>query len=100
MKIDVKLAIYGAIACVTTGALGATAGYVTKGLTAADVPQDKCYGISAPMQNDCQTVSNSCAGTSATDRQWDAFVMLPKGLCKKISGGNLAALKLPPPSAG
>lgn len=100
MKTEVKLAIAAAVACVTTGVLGAASGYVAKSRAAADVPPEKCYGVAAPMQNDCQTVSNSCAGSSSTDRQWDAFVMVPKGMCHKISGGNLAALKLPPPSAG
>ena len=58
---------------------------------AADKPgaTEKCYGVAAAGKNDCQTASNSCAGTSEKDRQPDAFVSLPKGLCTKIAGGSL-----------
>jgi uncharacterized membrane protein len=55
--------------------------------TAAD--NEKCYGISAAGKNDCQTASNSCAGTSTTDRQPDAWINVPKGTCEKIAGGSL-----------
>jgi uncharacterized membrane protein len=45
--------------------------------------------VAAAGHNDCQTASNSCAGTAEKDRQADAFVTLPKGLCSKIAGGSL-----------
>ncbi|HEV7164744.1 MAG TPA: DUF2282 domain-containing protein [Gammaproteobacteria bacterium] len=83
MDKDIKFAIGAAIA----------ATLITASALAADKPtaQEKCYGVSAAGKNDCQTASNSCAGTSEKDRQPDAFVNLPKGLCSKIAGSSLTA---------
>lgn len=85
MDKNIKLAIGAAVAGVIT-MVAATA-------LAADKPgaTEKCYGVAAAGKNDCQTASNSCAGTSEKDRQPDAFVTLPKGLCTKIAGGSLTA---------
>ena len=52
---------------------------------------EKCYGVASAGKNDCQTATSSCAGTSKTDRQVDAFIAVPKGTCGKIAGGNLTA---------
>lgn len=49
---------------------------------------EKCFGISKSGKNDCQTATHSCAGTASQDRQADAFLIVPKGLCDKISGGS------------
>lgn len=51
--------------------------------------KEKCYGIVKAGQNDCATKTSSCAGTSKVDNQGDAFIAVPKGLCKKIAGGSL-----------
>lgn len=81
MDKDIKFAIGAAIA----------ATLITASAIAADKPvaQEKCYGVAAAAKNDCQTASNSCAGTAEKDRQPDAFINLPKGLCSKIAGGSL-----------
>lgn len=50
--------------------------------------QEKCYGIAKAGQNDCQTSNTSCAGTSKTDGQWDAWVYVPEGMCDRIVGGT------------
>jgi uncharacterized membrane protein len=84
MDKDVKLMVRAAVAGVVT--LAATSAF------AADkTAMEKCYGVAAAHQNDCQTASNSCAGSSEKDRQVDAFVLLPKGLCQKIAGGTTTA---------
>ena len=84
MNRDIKLAITAAVAAVVTLAAASA--------IAADKPaQEKCFGVSAAHQNDCATASNSCAGSAAKDRQADAFVYLPKGLCSKLSGGTTTA---------
>ena len=57
--------------------------------TAADF--EKCYGVAKAGKNDCQTATSSCAGTSTSDRQADAFIAVPKGTCGKIAGGTLTA---------
>jgi uncharacterized membrane protein len=50
---------------------------------------EKCYGVTKAGHNDCQTATSSCAGTSRSDNQKDAYVYLPMGVCSKISGGSL-----------
>lgn len=49
---------------------------------------EKCYGVAKAGHNDCQTLSNSCAGTSKKDGQKDAWIYLPTGVCDKISGAS------------
>jgi uncharacterized membrane protein len=57
---------------------------------AADQPAaEKCYGVVKAGANDCETATNSCAGTSTADGQEDAWVLVPKGLCEKLVGGSL-----------
>jgi uncharacterized membrane protein len=50
---------------------------------------EKCYGVVKAGSNDCETATNSCAGTSVKDGQADAWVLVPKGLCEKLVGGTL-----------
>jgi len=50
---------------------------------------EKCYGIVKAGQNDCQTAQAACAGSATTDKQGDAFILLPKGTCEKIAGASL-----------
>ena len=52
---------------------------------------EKCYGIAKAGSNDCATATAACAGSSTKDKQTDAFLLLPKGLCDKIAGGHLSA---------
>jgi len=52
---------------------------------------EKCYGIAKAGKNDCQTAKSSCAGTSKTGAQPDAWISVPKGACDKIIGGKLTA---------
>ena len=52
---------------------------------------EKCYGVAKAGNNDCQTSTSSCAGTSKTDRHASAFIAVPKGTCGKIAGGSLVA---------
>lgn len=67
---------------------------IAAGSSAADTnaaanSNEKCYGIAKSGMNDCSTATASCAGSSTKDKQKDAFLFLPKGLCAKIAGGNL-----------
>ena len=50
---------------------------------------EKCYGVAKAGKNDCQTDHSSCAGTSKSDGQKDAWISVPKGACEKIVGGSL-----------
>lgn len=64
--------------------------------TAAPAPApefkaEKCFGVAKAGQNDCQTASSSCAGTSKRDAQGDAWLYVPAGSCERIVGGSAAA---------
>jgi uncharacterized membrane protein len=73
-----------ASAMATIIALGATVS-----AKAEDAKNEKCYGVAKAGQNDCATASNSCAGTTTSDAQKDAFLYVPAGICAKIAGGSL-----------
>lgn len=47
--------------------------------------KEKCYGISRAGENDCAAgAGTSCAGTSKSDYQGDAWKLVPKGTCATI----------------
>lgn len=75
------LLLASAVAAALSAPLMATA------QAAAD--NEKCYGVAAPGQNDCQTASNSCAGQVSDAGKGDAWIYVPKGTCAKINGGSL-----------
>lgn len=52
---------------------------------------EKCFGVAAAGQNDCQTATHSCAGESKRAAAGDSWIYVPAGTCAKISGGSLAA---------
>jgi len=70
-------------------ALSSSSLFISGEVSAAEM--EKCYGVATAGKNDCQTATSSCAGTSSSDRQVDAFIALPKGTCGKIAGGSLTA---------
>ena len=48
--------------------------------------QEKCYGISLKGQNDCAAgPGTTCAGTSKTDYQGNAWKLVPAGTCITIN---------------
>jgi uncharacterized membrane protein len=58
----------------------------------APTPQftaEKCFGVAAASQNDCQTAAHSCAGESKQARDANSWVYVPVGTCAKIAGGSL-----------
>ncbi len=62
-------------------------------VVAADQQMEKCYGIVKAGMNDCQTATQGCASSATKDRQPDAFIFLPKGICSRIVGGSLTIPK-------
>ncbi|MBT3047082.1 MAG: DUF2282 domain-containing protein [gamma proteobacterium symbiont of Ctena orbiculata] len=51
---------------------------------------EKCYGVAKAGKNDCAAgPGTSCAGTSTTDAQGNAWMLVLKGTCEKIVGGSL-----------
>ena len=66
--------------------------------------QEKCYGVSLAGKNDCAAgPGTTCAGTSKTDYQANAWKHTPAGTCTKTPSktsptgfGQLAAFKAKP----
>lgn len=53
-------------------------------ITAQAAEQEKCFGVALKGKNDCQAgAGTSCAGTSKTDYQGDAWTLVPKGTCEQ-----------------
>lgn len=50
---------------------------------------EKCYGVAKAGMNDCFFSGNSCAGTSVRDNEPGAWIYVPSGTCRKITGGTL-----------
>lgn len=50
--------------------------------------QEKCAGIVKAGRNDCGTSRHDCAGRAPADGLAQDWIMLPKGLCKRILGGK------------
>lgn len=49
------------------------------------VEMEKCYGVALAGKNDCKAgAGTSCAGTSKTDYQSNAWKNVPKGTCVTI----------------
>ncbi len=70
-------------------ALTSATAFVNTANSATVEKMEKCYGIVKTALNDCQTATQSCAGSATKDKQPDAFIFLPKGACNKIVGGSL-----------
>jgi uncharacterized membrane protein len=79
----IQASIFAALATAATQIAAASNG--------ATPDMEKCYGIAKAGKNDCQTKGTSCAGTASKDREPDAFLVLPKGICEKIAGGSLTS---------
>jgi uncharacterized membrane protein len=54
---------------------------------------EKCYGIAKAGQNDCFSAGNACGATSKVDNERNAWIYVPAGTCKKITGGSTAPSK-------
>lgn len=72
------------------GSLAAALSMVAATASAQPKPEqtsnEKCYGVSLKGQNDCAAgPGTSCAGTSKTDYQGNAWKYVAKGSCTSIS---------------
>ncbi len=52
---------------------------------------EKCFGVAAAGQNDCQTATHSCAGEAKAAGAGDSWIYVPAGTCLKINGASLTA---------
>lgn len=78
-------------------ALTAAATTTPTGAHAAGMPKtEKCYGVAKAGKNDCKAgAGTSCAGTSRTDYQGNAWKLVKTGTCTAIrtpkGNGSLTA---------
>lgn len=72
-----------------TAIAAALSGASLMNVSAQAADNEKCFGVAAGGQNDCQTAANSCAGQVSEAGQGDAYVYVPAGTCAKINGGSL-----------
>ena len=87
MQFDSKM-----ISLVATAFTAVFASPFAAGAEPAPAPQftaEKCYGIAAASQNDCQTSTHSCAGEAKQARERESWIYVPAGTCAKIDGGSL-----------
>jgi uncharacterized membrane protein len=67
-------------------ALGTALSIVSAPVLAQSAEKEKCYGVALKGKNDCKAgAGTSCAGTSKTDYQGNAWMMVPKGTCEKTA---------------
>ena len=85
MKLHSKLHSLAITAAALTALAAGAALAQDKGATIKG-EKEKCYGISKTGQNDCAAgPGTTCAGTSKTDYQGNAWTYVAKGTCEKIS---------------
>jgi uncharacterized membrane protein len=59
--------------------------------TASAASKEKCYGVSLAGENDCAAgPGTTCAGTSVTDYQGDAWTLVDAGTCDSIELPKMA----------
>lgn len=76
----------------------AAAGLMATPAAAQKQEMEKCYGIAKAGKNDCAAgPGTSCAGTSTSDYQGNAWKLVPKGTCTKTvtpkGKGSLTVIK-------
>lgn len=65
-------------------AMSSALSIATAPLAAQAAETEKCFGVALKGKNDCKAgAGTTCAGTSKTDYQGNAWTMVPKGTCEK-----------------
>lgn len=63
-------------------ALAVTAALGMASMPASAAGKEKCYGVALAGKNDCKAgPGTTCAGTSKTDNQGNAWKLVPAGTC-------------------
>lgn len=66
-------------------ALGTAIALSAVAVPAEAASKEKCYGVALAGQNDCAAgPGTSCAGTSKTDYQSNAWKLVPAGTCMEM----------------
>lgn len=67
-------------------ALGSAITLVSMPVAAQSADKEKCFGVALKGKNDCAAgAGTTCAGTSKTDHQANAWSLVPKGTCEKTA---------------
>ncbi len=67
-------------------ALALGAAFTALPAAAESTDKDKCFGVALKGKNDCKAgAGTTCAGTSKTDYQGNAWSLVPKGTCEKTA---------------
>ncbi|MNC64805.1 hypothetical protein D3C76_377740 [compost metagenome] len=82
-------------------ALGSALSLATVATAHAATDMEKCFGVSLKGKNDCAAgAGTTCAGTSKTDFQANAWKLVPQGTCTSLESktsstgfGQLEAFK-------
>lgn len=83
MKVQSPTARYASTAGLAL-AMSAALTLVSTPAAAQAADMDKCFGVALKGKNDCKAgAGTTCAGTSKTDYQGNAWSMVPKGTCEK-----------------
>lgn len=70
-------------AIATAIGLAGAAAYADEAKTAGEM--EKCYGVALAGENDCAAgPGTTCAGTSTTDYQGNAWKLVPAGTCAEM----------------
>lgn len=91
----VSTAIAGLFAAAST--VSFAAGVPGTGAEADKPDMEQCAGFVKGGQNDCATSKNDCHGHAVKDRDSEAWIYVPKGLCQKISGARVVVVFDPSP---
>lgn len=89
MKYDKTLQLSAALAAALT--LAGTVAHA-----AGDAEMEKCYGVALAGENDCAAgPGTTCAGTSTTDYQGNAWKLVPTGTCTTMEtpAGHMGSLE-------
>ena len=71
---------------ILAGSVAAALALMTAPSFAQSATMEKCFGVSLAGKNDCAAgPGTSCAGTSKTDYQGNAWSLVPKGSCEKTA---------------
>ena len=67
------------------------AAFAAQTTTAEAAAKEKCYGVSLAGKNDCAAgPGTTCAGTSVTDYQGNAWTLVDAGTCEEIELPTMA----------
>ena len=86
-------------AAALAGSFAAALAIAATPATAQKADQEKCYGVAMAGKNDCAAgPGTTCAGTSTTDYQGNAWKLVPAGTCATIETpkgmGSLEPIKM------